>query len=331
MIIYPLMLLAGLGLLVKGADLFVDAAAQLARSLGVSSLAIGLTIVAFGTCAPELFVNVAAGISGDTGIALGNVVGSNIANILLILGISALIQPISIPRGMVWRSVPFSLLTAVIVWVVAGDMGIDGWFLPAISRSDGLVLLGYFFVFIVYAVTIVAPFAGLPHVPPALPGRLGGITIRMLLGFCGLLVGGRMTVDGAVVLAGMMGAASTVVGLTVVAVGTSLPELVTCIVAARRGESEIAVGNAVGSNIFNGFFILGISALMGPLPLDPAGHVDMAFMTAANILLLLFLFAGRERVMHRQEGMLAILIYGVYIGYLLFSVFAPVMLTGPAA
>ena len=319
MIFYLLLLLAGLGLLIKGAGLFVDGAAQLARGLGVPPMAVGLTVVAFGTSVPELFVNIAASISGDTDIALGNGIGSNIVNILLILGISALIHPLRIPKGTVWKAIPFNLLAAVILWVVASDMGQNGCFFSAISRSDGLVLLGYFVIFIAYTVNVAAPFAGLPHSAPVLPGHSGTATIKMMIGFCGLLFGGRMTVDSAAVFAGTMGIPHTVVGLTGVAGGTSLPELVTSIMAVRRGEGEIAVGNVVGSNIFNIFIVLGLSAVIKPLPFEPKSHVDMGVMTAAGILLFIFMFTGKERVMDRWEGTLAILIYCLYIGFLLFS------------
>lgn len=328
MIFYLLLLLAGFGLLVKGADLFVDGAAVLARALGVSPMAVGLTVVAFGTSAPELFVNIAAAISGDTELALGNVVGSNIANILLVLGISAMIRPLSVPRGTVWKEIPFSLLAAVVLWVMACDMAMDGCFFSAISRSEGLVLLGYFAVFLAYTATIAAPIDGLPHVPSVRSGRLGMTTIKLLLGFCGLLFGGRITVDSAVSLAVMLGIPSAVVGLTVIALGTSLPELTTSIIAARRGEVEIAVGNVVGSNIFNVFFVLGVSAVIKPLPFDPQGHVDMGVMTAASILLFVFMFTGRERIMDRWEGGLALLIYCLYVSFLLFSVYAPMRLLG---
>lgn len=331
MILYLLLLLAGFALLIKGADLFVDGTAQLARGLNVSPMAIGLTVVAFGTSVPELFVNIAASVSADTDIALGNAIGSNIANILLILGISALIRPLRIPRSAVWKMIPFSLLAAVIPWVVAGDTTLNGCFFSAISRTDGLVLLGYFAVFMAYAASIAVPVAGLPYVPAMRYGRAGTTGLKMMVGFCGLLFGGRMTVDGAAVLAGMSGIPGAFVGLTVVAVGTSLPELITCIQAARRGEAELAVGSVLGSNIFNAFFILGISAMINPLPFDPKGHMDMGVMTAASVLLFIFMFTGKDRVMGRWEGGLAILIYCLYAGFLLFSVYAhtgPLEITG---
>jgi len=323
MIFYLVLMLAGFGLLIKGADLFVDGAAKLARGLNVSPMAVGLTVVAFGTSTPELFVNIAASISGETEIALGNIVGSNIANILLVLGVSALLRPLTVGRETVWKTIPFSLLAAVILWVVASDVTINGSFFSTISRSDGLVLLGYFAIFIVYTASIAMPVTGLPHVAPVVPGHSNTVILKMMFGFCGLLFGGRMTVDGAAVLAGRLGISPAIIGLTVVAVGTSLPELATSMIAARRGEVEIAVGNVVGSNIFNVFFILGISAVIRPLPFNPSAHVDMAVMTAASLLLFIFMFTGQERIMDRWEGALAVLIYCLYIGYLMVSVLSP--------
>ena len=324
MIFYLLLLAVGLALLVKGADLFVDGAAGLARGLNVSSLVVGLTVVAFGTSAPELFVNIAASISGDTDIALGNGIGSNIANILLVLGISALIRPLRIPRKLVWKAIPFCVLSTVILWVVAGDRVIDGCFFSAVSRSDGVVLLGFFTVFLVYAAGNIDPIAGLPQDPAAHDGRHSTTGLKMIVGFCGLLFGGRMTVDGAVVLAGTLSIPDRVIGLTVVALATSLPELITCIQAVRRREVEIAVGCVVGSNIFNVFFVLGVSAVVSPLPFEPESHVDMGVMMAASVLLFVFMFTGKERLMGRWEAGLALLIYCLYVGFLLFTVYASV-------
>ncbi len=330
MLVPSLLLLAGFVVLIKGADLFVDGAARLARGMNISPLAVGLTVVAFGTSTPELFVNISAGITGNTDIALGNVVGSNIANILLILGISALIRPLTISRGTVWKEIPFSLLAVVILWVLASDVYIDGSVHSTISRSDGLVLLGFFVVFLAYTASIAASVEGLPTVSPAPPDKALPIALKMTIGFGGMLFGGRWIVESAVVLADMLAVPQAVVGLTVVAVGTSLPELATSAMAARRGEVEIAVGNVVGSNIFNVLFILGVGAVIRPLPFNPAANVDMGVMMAASILLFVFMFTGRVRIMDRWEGILALVIYALYIGYLLYPVFYPGVAAGSA-
>jgi cation:H+ antiporter len=329
MIVHFLLLLGGFVVLIKGADLFVDGSARLARGLNVSSMAVGMTVVAFGTSAPELFVSISAGVGGSTDIALGNVVGSNIANILLILGISALIRPLTVSRGTVWKEIPFNLLAAVMLWILASDVYLDGTFFSTITRSDGLVLLGFFTIFIAYTASIAAPVAGLPDVRPAPADKALGIALKMTIGFCGLLFGGNWIVDSAVILGEILAIPEAVMGLTVVAVGTSLPELATSVMAARRGDVEIAVGNVVGSNIFNLFFILGVSAVIRPLPFNPAAHVDVGVMVAASILLFIFMFTGRVRIMDRWEGGLALLIYALYSGYLLYPLFSPGVPAGP--
>ncbi|BBO71869.1 K+-dependent Na+/Ca+ exchanger [Desulfosarcina alkanivorans] len=321
MIIPSLLLLAGFLVLIKGADLFVDGAARLARGMNVPPVAVGLTVVAFGTSAPELFVNISAAVSGSSDIALGNVVGSNIANVLLILGISSLIRPLTVSKGTVWKEIPLSLLAVVMLWILASDVYIDGAVRSTISRSDGLVLLGFFAIFIAYTASIAAPVDGLPEFTPAPADNAVGIALKMTIGFCGLLFGGRWIVDNAAIIGELLAIPRAVMGLTVVAVGTSLPELATSAMAARRGDVEIAVGNVVGSNIFNVFFILGVSAVIRPLPFNPAANVDMGAMMASGILLFVFMFSGRVRIMDRWEGGLALLVYGLYLGYLLYPLF----------
>lgn len=322
MIVPLLLMLAGFVVLIKGADLFVEGAARLARVSNVSPMAVGLTVVAFGTSVPELFVNISAGISGSTDISLGNVVGSNIANILLVLGVSALIRPLTVSRGTVWQAIPFSLLAAVMLWVLASDVYVDGAVFSTISRSDGLVLLGYFVVFIAYAGSIAAPVTGLPDVRPVSPDKTAPIALKMTIGFGGLVFGGRWIVDSVVILGDLLAVPQAVSGLTIVALGTSLPELAASVMAARRGDVEIAVGNVVGSNIFNVFFILGVSAVIRPLPFNPAANVDMGVMMAASISLFIFMFTGRVRIMDRWEGTWVLLIYLLYIAYLLYPLFS---------
>jgi cation:H+ antiporter len=211
----------------------------------------------------------------------------------------------------------------VLLWVLASDVYIDGAVRSMITRSDGLVLLGFFAIFIAYTASIAAMVVGLPEVIPAPADKAALIALKMTIGFCGLLFGGRWIVDSAVILGDYLAIPRAVMGLTVVAVGTSLPELATSVMAARRGDVEIAVGNVVGSNIFNVFFVLGVSAVLQPLPFNPAAHVDMGVMTAASIMLFIFMFTGRFRIMDRWEGVLALLIYTIYIAYLLYPLFSP--------
>ncbi|MBN2136252.1 MAG: calcium/sodium antiporter [Sedimentisphaerales bacterium] len=317
MIVYFLMV-AGFAAVVGGAEFLIRGASGLARRLRVSDLVIGLTVVAFGTSLPELFVNLTASINGDEGIAVGNIVGSNIANILLILGISALIAPLSVTPGTVWKEIPLSLLAAVLLLVMANDRLIDGGASMVLGRADGIILISFFVVFVYYSFGIARAGGAIRDVQggPAMSGwRIGG---GICTGLVCLIVGSRWVVNGAVVLAGRLGVSQTVIGLTIVAVGTSLPELATSAAAAYRGNADLAVGNVVGSNIFNIFFILGASAVIRPLPFTSEQNVDTTVLIAASLLLLVFMLTGGRRRLDRWEGVVSILLY---IGYLAFLVF----------
>ena len=313
------LLAIGFVALVKGADYFVDGAAGLARRLGVSDLAIGLTVVAFGTSAPELFVNLLAAAQGTTQIALGNIVGSNIANVLLIVGLAALLRPLAVTRSMVWREIPFALLAALVLAVMASDRLLDRGSASVVSRSDGVVLLGFFAVFLYYTASIARQRSELP-VPPAMPGELSirGALVRIVAGLVGLVLGGQWIVNGAVALARTLAVPETAIGLTIVAVGTSLPELATSVVAARKNNPDIAVGNVVGSNIFNVFFVLGVSATIRPLPVEPGQAIDLAVMVGATMLLFAAMFTGGRHRVDRWEGGVLLALYACYLGAVIY-------------
>ncbi|HQG47717.1 MAG TPA: sodium:calcium antiporter, partial [Sedimentisphaerales bacterium] len=224
----------GFVLLIKGADVFVEAASSLARKLRVSDLAVGLTVVAFGTSLPELAVNVTASIQGNSGITIGNVIGSNIANILLILGVSGVICPLAVTRGTVWREIPLSLLAAIVVGIAANDHLIDGTANSAMSRIDGLILLCFFAIFLYYSASIARNFEGVESAASRAVVNLSRIAVMMVIGFVSLILGSQWVVDGAVKMATTLGVSEAVIGLTIVAVGTSLPELATSAAAAYR-------------------------------------------------------------------------------------------------
>lgn len=304
----------GFVLVIKGADLFVNTASVLAKRLAVSELAIGLTVVAFGTSLPELAVNVVASIQGTTGITLGNIIGSNIANILLILGVSGLVFPLAVTKGTTWKEIPLSLLAAVLVGTLANDHLIDGASASALTRIDGLVLLCFFTIFLYYSATIARRVEGIEASLPRQTASLGKAGLLMGVGFVALVVGSKWVVDGAVKLALSLGVSETAVGLTIVAVGTSLPELATSVMAAYRKNPDIAVGNIVGSNIFNIFFILGVSALIRPIPLVARTNIHIGVLLAASSLLFLWMFTGKRRTLDRWE---AGVLLALYIGYLL--------------
>ena len=314
-----LLVLVGFVLVIKGADLLVDGACALARKLSISDLMIGLTVVAFGTSLPELAVNVFASLKGSTDIAIGNILGSNIANILLILGISGIIYPLVVTKGTVWKEIPLSLLAALLLGILANDRLIDNADSSALNRTNGLVLLSFFVIFIYYTLGIAKRIEGSEDLYPVKERSIKKISIVIVAGLLALISGGKFVVDGAVDLATALGISQSTIGLTIVAVGTSLPELATSAMAAYKKNPEIAVGNIVGSNIFNIFFILGISSLIRPLPFGAKSNWDIGVLILANILLFLFMFTGKKRKLDRWEAGLFLVIYSAYILFLIMN------------
>lgn len=305
----------GLILVLKGADWLVDGASSIAKKLNISDLVIGLTVVAFGTSAPELAVNIFASVQGNPEIAIGNILGSNIANILLILGIAALIYPLVITPSTIRYEIPLSLLAAVMVGLLTYDRWLDQTGFLGLNRLHGFVLLGFFVIFMIYI--LISAKRGKLELPQEDTKQYElwpacGITVVGLVCLC---VGGKLLVDGAVKLAMLCGVSQAIIGLTIVAVGTSLPELATSAVAAYKKNSDIAVGNIVGSNIFNIFFILGISAVMSPLPFQRASNVDIVTGIATTVLLWLFVFG--KKLLTRWQGFVFLVLYA---GYLVFRI-----------
>lgn len=311
-----MLLVVGFLLLLKGAAFLVDGSSAIARRLKVSDLAIGLTVVAFGTSTPELFVNLFASAQGNAAIAVGNIVGSNIANVLFILGVSALIHPLSVTRGTIWKEIPFSLLAAILVAILLNDRLLEGSGVSVLSRSDGIALLAFFAIFLYYTAGIAGRVEGLEQAAASKVHRLSRAVGKSILGLGGLILGGRFVVGSAIDLGRLLGASESLMGLTVVAVGTSLPELATSAMAAYRKNSDIAVGNIVGSNIFNIFFILGTSATIRPLPLQPGGNADLGVLVGSSLLLFLCMFTGSKRLLDRWEGGLLLILYIGYLSYL---------------
>jgi len=314
-----LKLVLGLALLIGGGRLLVSNASALASNLGVSKLAIGMTVVAFGTSSPELAVNTIAALRGNGDIAFGNVMGSNLANIGLILGLAAIVRTLTIQGIVITREIPMMLLASVAVLV----MGLDGLAGDAISqydRSEAIVLLLFFTVFLYYTVgdTIAQstndPIAEqLDHGRAPVVMSLARTAALMFAGLLGLSIGGHLTVEGTVGLAATIGVPDAIVGLTVVAVGTSLPELSTSVIAARHGENDLAIGNVVGSNIFNLLFVLAISALIRPIPIPRGGLVDLCAIVIFSAFLWLICSAyGGRRITHAKGWLLL----GTYLIYM---------------
>ena len=310
------LLIIGFIILIKGADLLVEGASSIAQKLNVSDLVIGLTVVAFGTSAPEMFVNVFASIEGNSNIAIGNILGSSIANIFLILGVSAMIYPLAVKNNTVWKEIPFSLLAALILGILANDYLIDHKASSELSRSDGLVLLGFFIIFMYYIFSIAKKSEHILKEESPQMSNFRAVAY-ILLGLSGLVLGGSWIVDAAVKIASQFGVSEYLIGLTVVAVGTSLPELATSAMAAYKRNTDIAIGNVVGSNIFNIFWVLGISAVIKPLPFQPTGNSEIAMTIVASILLFSVFFVGKKHVLQKWQGALFLLLYAGYTSFLI--------------
>lgn len=320
MFITIMLFIVGFIILVKGADMLVSGASSLATRLGVSSLVIGLTIVAFGTSAPELIVNLLASFQGNTDIAIGNILGSNIVNILLILGICTVMYPLTVGKGTVWNEIPFALLAVVMLGCLALDNVLAGAGASIVSLGDGLVLIGFFAIFLYYIFAIAKVEDGQSatiETDEAPVQSLSRSCILIVVGLVGLVIGGKWIVDGAIVFATALGVSESLIGLTIVAVGTSLPELATSVAATYRRKIDIAVGNIVGSNIFNIFWILGISSVITPLPFSEQFSIDLFVTFGATLLLFLALFVGKKHTIERWQGVVFIGLYIAYIVYLI--------------
>jgi len=316
-----LLLLFGLILLLAGGDALVRGAAALARQHGISPLVVGLTVVAFGTSSPELAVNVTAALRGSGGLSFGNVIGSNLANIGLVVGLAALLRPLHIQTSVVRRELPMMLLATAVAFVFALDSLFAGGALSRYERGDGIVLLLLLSVFIYY--TAVDVFrqreSGQGEVGLAPGGWSVPISLALVaVGLVGLLAGARFTVDGAEGVARALGVSEAVIGLSLVAIGTSLPELAASLVAAWRGQTGIAIGNVIGSNLFNLLLVLGTTATIRPIPVPPGGYVDLSVLALLSVLFWV-VCATRERFIIRAEGALLLTMYMLYLcGRLLF-------------
>ena len=313
-ILLGLFLVVGLVLLVKGADWLVDGASKLAKRLGVTDLVIGLTIVAFGTSMPEFVVNMVSVADGATDLAITNILGSNIINTLVILGCSALVCPLVAQRSTVRLDIPLNIVAGVLVLVfvfISSPMEPKG-----LSRVEGLALLVVFAAFLVY--TFYTAKADATTTTESTPFPLWKCVVLILAGLVGLVVGGEMIVKSAVAIARYCGVAESVIGLTIVALGTSLPELATSVVAAFKHNNDIAIGNVVGSNIFNVFFILGTSAIIKHLPVYPGIEIDAA-LVAVSALAVWLLLCNKNRSINRWGGALLLVLYAGYLTYRLLT------------
>ena len=312
-----LWLIIGLALILIGANALTDGAASIAKRFHISPLVIGLTIVAFGTSAPELTVSVVSALKGSAGLAIGNVIGSNIFNCLMIVGCTAAIVPIQISKGTLSKEIPLCLLAAIVLFVCANDQLINGLSANSMSRSEGLLLLCFFAIFMGYTFAIAHNGQAEDTAIPTL--SVGRSTLYIIGGLAGLIYGGQCFVDGASGIARSLGVSESVIGLTLVAGGTSLPELATSVVAALKKNPEMAVGNVIGSNLFNVFFVLGCSASITAMPVQGISSLDLGMHIAACLLLFIFGLFFRQRTVTRIEGIALVACYIGYTTYLILQ------------
>ena len=308
--------IAGIAIILYGANFLVRGASALARKFKISELIIGLTIVALGTSLPELVISVGSAIKGSSGIALGNVIGSNIFNTMLILGVTALITPIRFNGRMLSRELPFNLLASLVLILVAGSMVIGGEGGGFISQYSGMILLCFLAIFIRYTFSIPNEDN---NEETELPLPIWKITLFIIIGLIALIFGGKMFVGSATEVARMLGMSEAIIGITIVSAGSSLPELAVSVNAARKGNVSIALGNVLGSNILNIFFILGCSASITPISLNGFSPIDFFVLLAASVLVYIVGKFGGKNVINRYEGVILTLGYIAYTTYLILN------------
>lgn len=304
-----LLVILGFALLAKGADILVEGASSIARRFHVSDMMIGLTIVAFGTSAPELTVSVSSALKGNGGIALGNVMGSNIANLGLVLGAAGLIAPIRVSPGTVWRQIPFCMATALVLLAVVT------WFNHPhmILRVEGILLLALILAYVLVTRPEAKRQAAAEE---AAVSRRMWLSILMIAGgLIGLVGGGELIVRNSVRIAETFGLSQQLIGVTIVAIGTSLPEVATSIAAVLKGKPDMAVGNVVGSNVLNICMVLGMASVIRPFSADQPCEADAAFVVAGTAILFCFMFTGRKHRLDRWEASVFLMLYAAYLGY----------------
>ena len=309
MLISILFLLFGFLILIKGADFLIDGASSLAKKMSISEIAIGLTIVAFGTSAPELIVNIFASIGGHHEITFGNILGSNIFNILMVLGVAGIISTIVVRRNTILKEIPFLLAATLLVF------GLSLWN-SDLSLLDGIILLLFLLIFFIY---VIGFLKAKPLLGSDIKERSYAVTFLMMIsGMVGLFFGGKFVVDNAVEIATQFGVSQKFIGLTLVALGTSLPELVTSILAIKKGRNDLAIGNVIGSNLFNILLVLGVSSIIAPIQYDIALNIDFIFLSVITIMLFSSMFVGKKHKLTKVEAFLFVFLYLAYLAFLFY-------------
>lgn len=317
MLLDIIFLLAGFVVLIYGANKLVDGGSALAARLNVPNIVIGLTVVAFGTSAPELVVNLVSSLDNNSAIALGNVLGSNIFNILGIAGITAMLYPLAVKKATTWVEIPLTVMAAIVLLLMVNSYSGQNPAGYVITRAEGVILLFFFVLFMIY--TFMLAKKGEAEEVEIKNYTLTKSVFLIVIGLTGLIAGGRMLVSGAVGIAEMLGVSQRIIGLTIISIGTSLPELATSLIAARKNNVDMAIGNVVGSNIFNTFLVLGISAMVNPIQTTADSMLDLIVNIIASLLLFAFIFTGKGRKIGRLEGVTFTLLYIVYLGVLIWK------------
>lgn len=315
MILNIILLVVGFIILIKGADIFVDGASSVAGNFKVSKMLIGLTIVSFGTSAPEFAVSVKSLLAGSGDIVLGNVIGSNILNILLILGVSAMFHSLNVKNSTVKKELPITMLITILFSVLLSD-GLFDKVSNNFTRSDGIILLLFFLVFIYYLITMMRN--KIDDDQESVPMSLSKSILFTIIGIVGIVLGSNFVVDSASHLAEAIGVSERMISLTIIALGTSLPELVTSVMATKKGEYDIAIGNVVGSNIFNIGMVVGLPVtLFGGIGKITFSYIDLIVMIVSAILL--FLFSFRDYKITKKEGIAFLILFVIYYSYVIFG------------
>ena len=316
------LLIIGFVVLIKGADWLVSGASSIATNFKISKVLIGLTVVAFGTSAPELAVSISSLASGSTDMLLGNVIGSNIINILLLVGVAALICPIKVSKDTVKKEIPILLLISTALVVLFLDTSLANGTINEITRGDAIICLLFFCIFLYYLIVMAKRNREAKSQKTEEPKyKLGKSSLITIVGLAGLVLGSQLVVNSASFIASAMGVSERIIALTVIAIGTSLPELVTTIVAARRKETDLIVGNIIGSNIFNICIVMGLPvAIFGTITPDSFQAIDLFMLVFSSVLL--FLLTRRDHEISRLNGLLMLAIFMFYYGFIIYGALA---------
>lgn len=315
MVITYILFAVGIFFLIKSADWIIDSSSSMAKKLGVSSILIGLTVVAFGTSLPELVVNLFASFQGASQVSFGNIIGSNISNILLILGITAIVGGVKVRSQTVWKEIPFALLSVFVLFALISKMFFGNG--DSLRWNDGLVLLALFAMFLYYIYQSAVEDKKRIKLVEEVEISNWIIGLKLIAGLVGIYFGGKWVVDGAVFMAQQLGLSEFLISATIIAIGTSLPELVVCIMASLKKNIDLAIGNIVGSNIFNILWVVGIIAFIRPLKIPTFIWMDIAIMFGATLLLFVFMFIGKKQELTRKDGITFVLFYIMYILFLI--------------